>query len=186
MTTVPKNYPRDLLQRLKNELQEAEFTEYEGVSFCIVDNNQDGVYLHGTIDGPNHTPYKRGTFILEIRLSGTSSQSPIEIYPYAPPKIKFITKIFHPNISSNGEICLDTLYDQWLPVYTLSIILLSIQALLSKPNCDDFVNPEAAFLYQKDQGEFNRKATAWTEKYAITEKVSKILFEVHYLIFCYF
>lgn len=53
-------------------------------------------------------------------------------YPFEPPRMRFITKIWHPNISSQtGAICLDILKDQWSPALTIKTALLSIQALLS-------------------------------------------------------
>jgi len=60
------------------------------------------------------------------------------MYPFVPPKMRFITKVWHPNISSaNGAICLDILKDQWTPALTLKTALLSLQALLSSPAPDD-------------------------------------------------
>jgi len=59
-------------------------------------------------------------------------------YPFVPPKMRFISKVYHPNVSSaNGAICLDILKDQWSPALTLKTALLSLQALLSSPEPDD-------------------------------------------------
>ena len=52
----------------------------------------------------------------------------------APPKVRFLTKIYHPNIDRLGRICLDILKDKWSPALQIRTVLLSIQALLSAPN----------------------------------------------------
>ena len=76
--------------------------------------------LRGEIVGPPDTPYEGGTFVLEIKIP--------ETYPFNPPKVRFITKIWHPNISSvTGAICLDILKDQWAAAMTLRTVLLSLQ-----------------------------------------------------------
>src|SRR4051812_15313525 len=64
------------------------------------------------IRGPLETPYEQGVF--ELRLSVPTS------YPSQPPKVKFVTRCFHPNVHfQTGEICLDLLKDAWSAVYTL-------------------------------------------------------------------
>jgi ubiquitin-protein ligase len=67
-----------------------------------------------------------GIFRLELFLP--------EDYPMAPPKVRFLTKIYHPNIDKLGRICLDILKDKWSPALQIRTVLLSIQALLSEPN----------------------------------------------------
>lgn len=67
-----------------------------------------------------------GTFKLLLEFS--------EEYPSKAPQVKFVSKIFHPNVYADGKICLDILQNQWSPIYDVAAILTSIQSLLSDPN----------------------------------------------------
>ncbi len=78
------------------------------------------------MDGPKDSPYENGKFKLELFLP--------DEYPMVSPKVRFLTKIYHPNIDKVGRICLDVLKDKWTPALQIRTILLSIQALLSSPN----------------------------------------------------
>uniref|UniRef100_A0A8C5C2L5 Ubiquitin conjugating enzyme E2 D4 n=1 Tax=Gadus morhua TaxID=8049 RepID=A0A8C5C2L5_GADMO len=109
---------------------------------------------------PNiQSPYQGGVFFLTIHF-------PTD-YPFKPPKVAFTTKIYHPNINSNGSICLDILRSQWSPALTVSKVLLSICSLLCDPNPDDPLVPEIAHTYKSDREKYNRLAREWTQKYAM-------------------
>ncbi|RKO96427.1 ubiquitin-conjugating enzyme, partial [Caulochytrium protostelioides] len=83
-------------------------------------------YFDVTIAGPASSPYEGGIFRLELFLP--------DDYPMGPPKVRFLTKIYHPNIDKLGRICLDILKDKWSPALQIRTVLLSIQALLGAPN----------------------------------------------------
>uniref|UniRef100_A0A8C5I5F7 E2 ubiquitin-conjugating enzyme n=1 Tax=Gouania willdenowi TaxID=441366 RepID=A0A8C5I5F7_GOUWI len=72
----------------------------------------DMFHWQATIMGPNDSPYQSGVFFLTIHF-------PTD-YPFKPPKVAFTTRIYHPNINSNGSICLDILRSQWSPALTIS------------------------------------------------------------------
>lgn len=116
-------------------------------------------HLIGKITGPAGTPYEGGLFVIDIIIP--------KQYPFEPPKMKFDTKIWHPNISSQtGAICLDILKDQWSPALTIKTALLSLQALLCSPEPGDPQDAEVAKMYMEDNANYARTAKFWTEMYA--------------------
>jgi len=120
---------------------------------------EDLFHWQATIMGPSDSPYSGGVFFLAIHF-------PTD-YPFKPPKVNFTTRIYHPNINSNGSICLDILRDQWSPALTISKVLLSICSMLTDPNPDDPLVPEIAHVYKTDRSRYEATAREWTRKYAI-------------------
>ena len=109
--------------------------------------------------GPSDTPYQGGTFLVDIHITNS--------YPFEPPKMKFLTKVWHPNVSSqSGAICLDVLKDQWTPALTIKTALLSVQALLAAAEPDDPQDAVVAKMYVSNRAQFDAQAKEWTEKYA--------------------
>jgi ubiquitin-conjugating enzyme E2 D/E len=127
---------------------------------CSAGPRGDDVYTwDAMILGPTDTPYAGGIFNLEIHFPSD--------YPFKPPKVVFITKIYHPNISSQGNICLDILKNQWSPALTVGKVLLSICSLLADPNPSDPLMPDIADVYMKNKPVYEANAREWTRQYAI-------------------
>ncbi|KAF1981833.1 hypothetical protein K402DRAFT_398229 [Aulographum hederae CBS 113979] len=119
----------------------------------------DLTVLRGTFFGPPDTPYEGGKFHVNIRI-------PLE-YPFRPPVMKFETKLWHPNVSSQtGAICLDTLSQAWSPVLTIKSALISLQSLLSTPEPKDPQDAEVAGMLIRNPEEFEHVAREWAVKYA--------------------
>ncbi|KAI8060836.1 putative ubiquitin-conjugating enzyme E2 [Gongronella butleri] len=115
-------------------------------------------YFDVVIAGPSQSPFEGGVFRLELFLP--------EEYPMAAPKVRFLTKIYHPNIDKLGRICLDILKDKWSPALQIRTVLLSIQALLSAPNPDDPLDNNIAQHWKDDLPEAINTAKVWTARYA--------------------
>lgn len=111
-----------------------------------------------TIIGQIGSPYEGGKFNLNIEI-------PTD-YPFKPPKISFATKIYHPNISSDGSICLDILKGQWSPALNIYKTLLSISSLLTDPNPNDPLDAFVASEYKYNKELFIKNAKDFTQKYA--------------------
>tara|TARA_B100001094_G_scaffold70231_1_gene66719 strand:+ start:834 stop:1271 length:438 start_codon:yes stop_codon:yes gene_type:complete len=142
-------------KRLEKELEEMKISS-ENYSAGL--KNDNIFEWSGIIVGPKDTVYEDGIFHLNIVFPSD--------YPFKPPKINFITKIYHPNISESGGICLDILKNQWSPALTISKVLLSLSSLLVDPNAHDPLSPVAAREYLNDRELFNKKAKEWVKKYS--------------------
>jgi len=146
--------------RIKREFKEV--IKSEEVAKCHIKvelKNDTYTELWGEIAGPPETPYEGATFVLDIRIP--------ETYPFNPPKVQFVTKIWHPNISSvTGAICLDILKDQWAAAMTLRTVLLSLQALLAAAEPDDPQDAVVAKQFKENPDVFKRTALYWASVYA--------------------
>lgn len=123
------------LTRLQRELGELMTSPPDGV--CAFPHDDDLFLWDATLTGPSNSPYDGLEYKLKVRF-------PPE-YPFAPPKVRFVTQCFHPNVAlDTGHICLDILMEQWSAVLTATSVLVSIQSLLLTPNNNSPLNRVAA------------------------------------------
>ncbi|KAJ2781356.1 Ubiquitin-conjugating enzyme E2 2 [Coemansia javaensis] len=126
---------------------------------CSAGPKGDNLYEWvSTIVGPGDSPYSSGVFFLDIHFP--------QEYPFKPPKIIFRTRIYHCNINSQGQICLDILKDNWSPALTISKVLLSICSLLTDPNPHDPLVHSIAQQLIGNRKEHDATAKEWTKRYA--------------------
>ncbi|CAF1160089.1 unnamed protein product [Adineta steineri] len=126
------------------------------------DPSKDMIHWIGWIEGAEETPYTGGKFHLSIDFPSD--------FPFKPPRIKFVTPIYHPNISTKGIICLDILHSQWSAALTVRTLLISLSSLLNDPNPDHGLNNDALQLYRTNKEKYKEIAKQWTIMHAMNNK----------------
>merc|ERR1719461_2037867 len=111
---MPRGNPA--IKRLNKELKKVKKEPIDGI-MCEPEG-EDMFKWKGSIVGPKNTPYEGGTWVLKFEFP--------ENFPFKPPKVSFVTKIYHCNVDPKGKICLDILKDNWAPSLSMQKILMSI------------------------------------------------------------
>jgi len=147
------------MRRIAKELGDIQNDTSSSILAQPAGNGDDLTHLKASFPGPPETPYAGGTYIVDIKIPNE--------YPFRPPVMKFETKLWHPNVSSQtGAICLDTLGSAWSPVLTIKSALLSLQSLLSTPEPKDPQDAEVASMLMNHPERFDQVAREWAVKYA--------------------
>merc|ERR1711997_1319661 len=117
-----------------------------------------GTSVEAILEGPEDTPYFGGRFRVKLSI--------VKDFPASPPLGFFLTKIFHPNVSSRGEICVNTLKKDWKSDLGLKHVLLTIKCLLIVPNPESALNEEAGKLLLERYDDYCARARLYTEIHA--------------------
>ncbi|KAI5352598.1 hypothetical protein L3X38_005489 [Prunus dulcis] len=141
-------------KRLMRDFKRLQQDPPAGISGAPQNNNI--MLWNAVIFGPDDTPWDGGTFKLTLQFT--------EDYPNKPPTVRFVSRMFHPNIYADGSICLDILQNQWSPIYDVAAILTSIQSLLCDPNPNSPANSEAARMFSENKREYNRRVREIVEQ----------------------
>jgi len=135
-------------RRIQQELRESGTNQNPNIKWDLKDPS-DNKKWWAIIIGPEGTPYHGFKLTLNITLPDN--------YPFSPPQVSFTANIWHPNVGTDGRICLDILQGNWTPALKLSSVLLSISSLLGDPNPASPLNGEAARQYIYNRDEYNQK-----------------------------
>lgn len=148
-----------LLKRQLKELSQS--ASLNGFSAGLADGSNLFVWSV-LVMGPQDTPYQDGLFRATLTFPPT--------YPQQPPKLKFTTPMWHPNVAPDGSVCISILHEpgedlygyerpeeRWLPVHTVETILLSVISMLASPNADSPANVQAAKEYRHDYAAFTAR-----------------------------
>ncbi|GAA5887096.1 hypothetical protein JCM6882_009445 [Rhodosporidiobolus microsporus] len=146
--TGAANNAASVAKRLQSELMSLMMSPPAAGITAFPESDSDLTRWVGRMSGPEATPYEGHTYAISLKF-------PPE-YPYKAPTIRFESTCFHPNVSLQGDICLDILQNKWSPALSVSTILVSLQSLLGEPNNASPLNVEAADLWD-DKEAFKRE-----------------------------
>mmetsp|Transcript_10253 Transcript_10253/g.16811 ORF Transcript_10253/g.16811 Transcript_10253/m.16811 type:complete len:217 (+) Transcript_10253:105-755(+) len=153
-----ENLAPQVISRLMGEIRQLVKNPPEGIEY--VQNEENSVSeIHAILSGPEETPFFGGSFRIKLVIS--------EEYPNTPPKGYFLTKIFHPNVANNGDICVNTLKKDWNSEVTLFHILQVIRCLLIVPFPESSLNDEAGKLFMESYDEYAARARILTDVHAL-------------------
>jgi len=108
--------------------------------------------------GPEDTPFQGGRFSMTLKIPNE--------YPFKPPDVNIGTKVFHPNVDKDGNICSKVLGDNWSPQIKLREVLLIIRQMFVEPSLESPLDEEAAQLYRNDRNQYNNKVRDYVRQYA--------------------
>ncbi|TRY62680.1 hypothetical protein TCAL_08687 [Tigriopus californicus] len=144
--------------RMKKEIADLVKNPPIGISCWLSGDESTLNELDAVMFGAEDSPYAKGTFRLKIHI----------------PDLQFLTQIYHPNIDTNGRICLDILKmppkGTWKPSLNVAAVLTSIRLLMGEPNPDDPLMSDIAEEFQMRPEFYFKTAQDWTQKYAMESK----------------
>ena len=157
MSTSHENLSPQVISSLIKELKKISRKPPDGIKYLPNDDDTISV-IHSEIEGPIGTPFEGGAFHIKLVLG--------QEFPSAPPKGFFLTKIFHPNIASNGDICVNTLKKDWKPDLGIAHVLQVIRCLLIVPFPESSLNEEAGRMFMEDYSAYEKRAKLYTSIHA--------------------
>lgn len=156
-----ENLPPKVMKELAREIKSLDEAPPAGIKVIVNDDSFSIIFAE--IEGPAGTPYENGVFRMKLVLTTD--------FPHSPPKGYFVTKIFHPNIASNGEICVNALKKDWNPSLGLRHVLVVIRCLLIEPFPESALNEQAGKMLMEDYEAYARHARLYTNLHALKPKM---------------
>lgn len=153
-----ENLPPRVAKLIMREIKKLATSPPDGVKF--IPGEEDVLNeIYAEIDGPAETPFYGGRFRVKLVIG--------QDFPMVAPKGYFLTKIYHPNVSDMGEICVNALKKDWKPELGISHVLKVIWCLLLVPFPESSLNDEAGKLFMESYSEYEKKARMWTKIHAL-------------------
>jgi len=140
-----------------NDLQSSKLLTEASVKALTI--SEQSILAWSGVLQPSERPYDQGAFKFKLTF-------PAE-YPFKPPKVLIETKIYHPNIDEKGQVCLPIIApENWKPATKVEHVLISLIALIEKPEPDHPLRSDIAQVFQTDHAKFLKTASDFTKKHA--------------------
>ncbi|KAJ1830458.1 hypothetical protein LPJ63_004918 [Coemansia sp. RSA 2711] len=137
-------------------------------SFSVGLADDDNIFEAITLFGPPDTYFEGGMFKAQLKFPHN--------YPFAPPSMRFTSKMWHPNVYDDGRVCISILHnpehdssgyedisERWSPAQTVETILMSVLVMLNSPNDESPANVDAAKMWREDRAGYKRKVQRCVE-----------------------
>lgn len=165
MMSSTENLPPQVIARVAREIRKLASNPPDGVKY--IPNEDDSIgEIHAELRGPVGTPYEGGFFRLKLVLSRD--------FPSAPPRGFFLTKIYHPNVATNGDICVNTLKRDWTADLGITHVLQVIRCLLIVPFPESSLNDEAGKFFMESYDVYAQRARLMTSVHASSIHVEAV------------
>lgn len=156
---TPNPKQASMARRLHKERASLEKAPLPYCTFSLVDES-DVHHWRARLTGPPSTPYAGGTFVIDFDFPAQ--------YPFKPPEIKFLTKLYHPNVKTDtGEICSDLIGENWGPTLNVRHCAGVLYSALENPDGEHALEGDIAQLMREKPAEFERRAREWTREHAM-------------------
>jgi len=152
---------------LQNQFKKIQSEPVEGIAVELKDDNLYEWRVF--IEGPKETFYEGGIFQLVMKFPND--------YPMSPPVVTFVSDFWHPNVYTDGKVCISILHppgvdemsgelpeERWLPTQTVTTILLSIISLLNSPNTSSPANVDASVEWRKSPEAYRERIRVIVDK----------------------
>ena len=160
MASSCENLSPQVLNGIAREMRKMMTKPPEGIKIIV--NEENITDIQAELSGPVGTPYEGGVFRIKLVLSS--------YFPASPPRGFFLTKIFHPNVATNGDICVNTLKKDWKSTHGISHILSVVRCLLIVPFPESALNAEASKMFLESYDDYAKRARMLTGIHAAPKK----------------
>jgi ubiquitin-conjugating enzyme E2 G1 len=146
------------IKRLQNEFKQ--YLKEPSTHYSLSPDNTNFLKWNIILLGPPETIFEGGSFRCQLEFT--------KDYPNKPPKFRFIDDLYHPNIYSDGRVCMSILHEgidvygyediseRWNPSHSVNSILMSLLLILTNPNFESPANIDASKLWRDNFNEYKK------------------------------